>query len=171
MTRTHRCRRLVLLAAAAALIAGTAQGATLVVANKAAASVSLIDLEDGTVVATLPAGEGPHEVGISPDGRHALVTNYGRRDTAGNSLTLIDIPAAEVVKTIDLGAYTRPHGVEWLDERHAAVTIEDSRALAVVDVDAGQVTRTIDTDHASPTWSPSTAAPGGPTWPTSARAR
>jgi DNA-binding beta-propeller fold protein YncE len=118
-----------------------------VVANKAEATVSLIDLASGAVAATLPAGEGPHEVGISPDGRYALVTNYGRRDSAGNSLTLIDIPSAEVVRTIDLGEHTRPHGVEWLDERHAAVTLEDSKALGVIDVETGAMARTIGTDQ------------------------
>ncbi|MGD8977357.1 MAG: cytochrome D1 domain-containing protein [Gammaproteobacteria bacterium] len=120
---------------------------TLVVANKAEASVSLIDLASGQVVATLPAGEGPHEVGISPDERFALVTNYGRRDAPGRSLTLIDIAAAEVVRNIDLGDYQRPHGVEWLDESRVAVTAEDDKALIVVDVETGEVVQKIGTDQ------------------------
>ena len=92
---------------------------TLVVANKAEATVSLIDQESGKVVATLATGQGPHEVGISPDGRFALVTNYGTRDGAGGSLTLIDVPAAEAVKTFDIGDQSKPHGVEWIDKmRH-----------------------------------------------------
>ena len=124
-----------------------ADAATLVVANKAEATASLIDLASGEVVATLPTADGPHEVGISPDGRFALVTNYGRRDAAGRSLTLIDIPAARVAKTIDLGFHERPHGIEWIDGRRAAVTVEDSRALAIVDVESGEVLTTIDTDQ------------------------
>jgi YVTN family beta-propeller protein len=124
-----------------------AAGATLVVANKAEATASLIDLGSGEVVATLPTKDGPHEVGISPDGRFALVTNYGRGESAGHTLTLIDIPGARVVKTIDLGRHQRPHGVEWIDGSRAAVTVEDSQALAVVDVESGAVAATIGTDQ------------------------
>ena len=125
-----------------------APAATLVVANKAEATVSLIDLdsEDGRVVVTLATGSGPHEVGISGDGASALITDYGQRGAPGSTLTLIDIPAARVVKTIDLGDYRRPHGVVWLaDGRHAVVTAEDQKALLKVDVEAGKVVSAVDT--------------------------
>jgi YVTN family beta-propeller protein len=129
------------------LIPAHASAGTLVVANKAEASVSLIDHSSGDVVATLETGQGPHEVGISPDGRSALVTNYGTRENPGNSLTLLDIPAARVTRTIDLGDYRRPHGVEWLDDRRAAITVEDNRALIVLDTTSGEVVQAIDTDQ------------------------
>lgn len=129
------------------LLVPAVQAGTLVVANKAEATVSLIDQESGEVVATLATGEGPHEVGISPDGRFALVTNYGTRDAAGNSLTLIDIPAAEVVKTFDIGDQSKPHGVEWIDKMSAAVTVEANHALVVVDVDNGEILQAIPTDQ------------------------
>ncbi len=122
--------------------------ATLVVANKAEATASFIDLDSGEVVATVPTGEGPHEVGISADGKRALVTNYGQRGAPGSSLTLIDVPRAEVIGTIDLGDYHRPHGVVWqADGRHALVTAEDAKALIEVDVEKGRVTAAIDTDQ------------------------
>lgn len=130
---------------AACLLFGAAQGATLVVANKSEATVSLLDVESGEVVATLPSGNGPHEVGISPDGRRALVTNYGTRESRGSSLTLIDIPAATVTKTIDLGEYRAPHGVAWIDDARAAVTVEANQALIVVDVSTGEVEDAFDT--------------------------
>ncbi len=145
-SRRERTRYLTAVVAALLLVPA-AHGATLAVANKAEATVSLIDLESGDVVATLPTGEGPHEIGISPDGRFALVTNYGTRDRGGNSLTLIDIPAASVVKTIDLGDYGRPHGVAWLDDQSAAVTVEASKALIVVDIARDKVTQSIGTDQ------------------------
>lgn len=133
--------------AAAILLVPAAHGATLAVANKAEATVSLIDLDSGAVVATLPTGDGPHEIGISADGRFALVTNYGTREQGGNSLTLIDIPAGSVVKTIDLGDYRRPHGVEWLDDESVVVTVEANNALIVVDVARDKVTQSIGTDQ------------------------
>ncbi len=48
--------------------ASPAAAGTLVVANKAEATVSLVDVASGEVVATLPTGAGPHEVAVSPDG-------------------------------------------------------------------------------------------------------
>src|SRR6185295_15169127 len=51
--------------------------ATLVVANKDDATVSLLDLASGRIAATVPTGDGPHEVAISPDGRQAVVSNTG----------------------------------------------------------------------------------------------
>jgi DNA-binding beta-propeller fold protein YncE len=88
-----------------------AQG-TLIVLNKAEASASLLDATTGTVVATLPTGTGPHEVAVSPDGRWALVANYGAGE-GGRSLTVLDVPARRVERTIDLGDYRRLHGVAW----------------------------------------------------------
>jgi YVTN family beta-propeller protein len=135
---------------AAWLIAGTvvaapARAATLVVLNKSEATASLIDLDSGRVAATVPTGQAPHEVAVSPDGRLALCTNYGTREAPGSTLTLVDVPAAKVVRTIDLGAHERPHGVSWLDDRKALVTAEASKALLVVDTQDAKVLRAIPT--------------------------
>ena len=140
-------RAFVVVLAGGVLSTAAVQAATLVVANKAEATASLIDLESGEVVATLPTEQGPHEVAVSPDGRTALVTNYGNRDGSGRSITVIDIPASKVVRTIDLGDFERPHGIEWLDDQHAAVTVEANRALVVVNVEQGSVVQQIDTDQ------------------------
>jgi YVTN family beta-propeller protein len=144
-SHTGRVFSIFLLFIVAVWMAPAAWGATLVVANKAEATASLINLESGEVVATLPTGEGPHEVGISPDGQSAMVSNYGRRGSPGQSLTLIDIPSASVVKTIDLGEYRSPHGVEWLDDDRVAVTVEANQALIVVDVEKAAVSSVIET--------------------------
>ena len=138
---------LLLIFLAAFFVPPQALAATLVVANKAEATASLINLDNGEVVATVPTGEGPHEVGISPNGKFALVTNYGSRGSRGQSLTLIDLAAAQVTKTIDLDNYQAPHGVEWLDNERAAVTVEANKALIVVHVGNGEVVQSIDTDQ------------------------
>lgn len=132
------------MAGAAILFAGSLDAATLLVGNKAEATVSLIDLGSGKVVATLPTGTGPHEIAVSPSGKTALVANYGAREP-GSSLTILDVPGAKVVKTIDLGEYRRPHGVVFLDEKRALVTSEASKSLLEVDVEAGKVVRAIPT--------------------------
>jgi YVTN family beta-propeller protein len=122
------------VASLAALAAAEELSGTLVVLNKAEATASLIDLATGEVRATLPTGDGPHEAAVSPDGRLALVGNYGHRGDPGSTLTVIDVAAAEVVRTIDLGSYSRPHGMLWLDGRRALVTAEGQQALIEVDV-------------------------------------
>ncbi len=129
------------------LSSGVAEAATLIVANKAEATVSLVALPEGKVVATLPVGSGPHEVAVSPGGGLALVANYGLAgpENAGSTLTLLDVAAAKVVRTIDLGEHRRPHGMVFLDEHRALVTSEVSKALLEVDVEAGKVLSTVAT--------------------------
>jgi YVTN family beta-propeller protein len=132
------------------LLALSASGApaaagTLVVANKAEATVSLLDLPGGEVRATLPTGQGPHEVAVSPSGRRALVTNYGTRSAPGSSLTLIDLTKPAVERTIDLAPYRRPHGAVFLDEGRALVTVEQDRAVIEVDLEQGKVLRAVET--------------------------
>jgi len=121
---------------------------TLVVLNKAEASVSLLALPSGEVRTTLPVGEGPHEAATSPDGRLVAVSNYGVRDAPGSSLSVLDVEAGAVVRSIDLGEHTRPHGLRWMpDGRRVVVTTEGSRSILVVDAVAGRIERTIATDQ------------------------
>ena len=122
---------------------------TLLVVNKSDDTLSMLDLETGSVVAVLPTGSGPHEVVVSPDGTTAVISNYGPGEQPGNSLTVIDVADAAVVSTIDLGDYRHPHGLAWLpDNRRILVTAEDNRALLLVDVTQGAVERVIKTDAA-----------------------
>jgi YVTN family beta-propeller protein len=118
---------------------GLASAQTLVVLNKSDATASLIDVRTGTVVTTLPTGQGPHEAAAAPDGQRVLVSNYGTATAPGSTLTLLHVGVARVLKTIDLGEYRRPHGLAWIDDRRAAVTVEANKALLVVDVEAGKV--------------------------------
>jgi YVTN family beta-propeller protein len=119
---------------------------TLVVSNMRDNSATVIDASTGRVLATLTTGEGPHEVTVSHDGRWALVSNYGVRERPGNSLTVIDVQRMEVVRTIDLGTYRRPHGMAFFPgDTLIAVTSEASQAVVLVDFRDGHVTGTIAT--------------------------
>ncbi len=121
---------------------------TVVVLNKAAASASLVDAATGASYATLPTGAGPHEVAVSPDGRTAVVADYGEGAAPGRTLTVLDLAERRVVRTIDLGDYRRPHGIAYFpDGRRVAVTVEANRAVIVVDVVAGTVERAVATDQ------------------------
>jgi len=121
-------------------------GARLLVVNKAEATVSVVDVRQGREVARVPTGTAPHEVAVSPDGRTAVVTNYGTGPAPGNTLTVIDLARLEPVATIDLGTQRRPHGVTWLpDGRRVAVTTEGSGTLSIVDVAERRLTAAIPT--------------------------
>jgi YVTN family beta-propeller protein len=126
--------------------ASSANAGTLVVANKSEATVSLVDTDTGEIRATLPTGNAPHEVAVSPDGKLALVGNYGTRAEPGSSLTLVDVVSAKVVKTIELSDHSRPHGIVWRDDRHAVITVEANQALITVDTDTGAVVQEVATE-------------------------
>jgi len=134
-----------LAALAAAALAAPAGAGTLLVANKSDATLSLVDVATGAVRATLPTGEGPHEVAVSPDGRTAVVVGYGGR-APGSTLTLVDLPRLRVARTIELAPHRRPHGIVFLaGGERLLVTSEESRALLEVDVAAGRVVRALPT--------------------------
>jgi len=130
-----------LLAGCAAVGDATPAG-TLVVLNKSEASASLIDLASGKEVARLPVGDGPHEAATSPDGRFVAVTNYGQK-TPGDSLSVIDVAQAKVLRTIALEGYQRPHGLQFLDPRRVIVTAEAQASVLIVDVVAGRIDKAI----------------------------
>ncbi len=114
-------------------------GGTLVVVNKGASTASIVDVGTGEILKTLPTGDGPHEVVITSDGTTAVVTDYGGR-SGGNTLTVIDVPGLEVVRTIDLGEHRRPHGIDFLpDDDWVAVTTEGSRHVLLVNVATGEI--------------------------------
>jgi len=123
------------------------QTGTLVVANMADNTVTVIDLDAGSTLATLPTGPAPHEIAVTPDGRLAVVTNYGDRNGPGHSLTIVDLESVSVATTIDLGVYQRPHGVAVLPDRNVAVvTSEVAQVVVLVDLDSGDILSTIPTE-------------------------
>jgi YVTN family beta-propeller protein len=138
---------LALLLSAFSIAALAAAPGTLLVLNKSDNTLSLLDLATKKSVATLPTGEGPHEVAVSPNGKVAVVCNYGSSPTPGNTLTVIDVAARKSLRTIDLGKHVRPHGIAWLRGNEVAVTSEGAKALLTVDIEAGKVTAAIETDQ------------------------
>jgi len=127
--------------------ATSAQTGTLIVLNKTDNTAFLIDRATGQVKATVATGTGPHEVAVSPDGKLAVVSNYGSREP-GNSMTVIDIPSGKKLKDILLGSYHRPHGLFWLKgNSKLLVTAEAEKSLLVVNVDSGKIENAIRTEQ------------------------
>lgn len=139
---------LVLTPSGPATAQSTGLEGTLVVVNKGAASVSVIDVGSGREHAVLPTGVGPHEVALSADGRTAVITDYGARQ-AGKTLTVVDVEELKVLRTIDLGTHERPHGIAFLpgDDR-VAVTSEATESVLIVDVDTGTIEAVLPTAQA-----------------------
>jgi YVTN family beta-propeller protein len=133
----------VTIIAAALLQAPPALADVLLVGNKSAHTAWALDTETGEKTIWLETGTGPHEIEVSPDGRYAVVSNYGTRQEPGNSLTVIDWQRREVVRVIDLGRNSRPHGMAFLPNGSLAVTIEGANSLAIVDIPEGPVRRRI----------------------------
>jgi YVTN family beta-propeller protein len=131
---------LVAIAALCSLgLAAAARADVLLVGNKSAHTLWALDLATGEKVAEFATGVGPHEVEVSSDQRYAVVSNYGERESAGNSLTVIEWPAGREVRVIDLGENTRPHGMAFLTGYQVAVTTEGSDSLVLVDAGLGTV--------------------------------
>ena len=140
---------LVLLAVSA--LALPARAATLVVLNKSEHSVSLIDAESGKTIAKVPVGRGPHEAIVSPDGRTAYISNFGRYNNpcpqgdtgcrdAGNTISVIDLPNRKVTRTFDFGTNTGQHGsLVSRDGKYVWVTSETPQSLLEIDASTGKI--------------------------------
>ena len=124
---------------------------TLIVLNKSDDTATLIDLAEGGRTLTLPTGGGPHEVAVSPDGRTAVVADYGTARNGswvnGHTLTVLELPAGTVRDTIDLQLNEQPHGIQFLPGgEQVLVTAESRAAVVVVDVARGRVLRSVPTE-------------------------
>jgi DNA-binding beta-propeller fold protein YncE len=120
---------------------------TLVVTNKTPSTATIIDVASGATLATLPTGNGPHEIVLTADGRTAIVSDYGAQQP-GSTLTVIDLLAKQVARTISLGEYRRPHGLVLLPgDSLVAVTSETHRALLLVRVATGEIAKAITTNQ------------------------
>src|SRR4051812_4882689 len=102
---------------AVSAVALPAGAATIIVLNKSEHTASLIDADSGKTLTKLKVGRGPHELIVSPDGRTAYVSNFGRfgnpcpqGDTtcqnAGNTITVLDLANRTVKTTYDYGTNT-----------------------------------------------------------------
>jgi YVTN family beta-propeller protein len=123
---------------------------TVVVLCKSDFQVVLLDPATEKVLAKLPTGRGPHEVAVSPDGRTAYVSNFGRysvypagdtlHDKAGNSITVVDLVDRKVKSTFDLGTHTGPHGmVVSHDGKLVWLTTETPQAVLEMDSATGKI--------------------------------
>src|SRR5258707_1325533 len=91
-------------------VSGFAQAPSpaLLVLNKDANEMAIVDPWAMKVVCHGLVGEGPHEGGT--DGNLAFVANYGSH-TPGNTISVIDLATWKEIKRVDLSPMQRPHGI------------------------------------------------------------
>lgn len=115
----------------------------LLVGNKAANTLWQLSLEDGRRLGEAGTAPAPHEIVVSRDGRTAVVSEYGHREP-GHTLGVYDAHTGRLLRRVDLGPHTRPHGMRFTaDDNHVLVTTEGSDALLLVRLD-GRIEREFD---------------------------
>jgi YVTN family beta-propeller protein len=135
-----------------------AQADTLAVVCKSDFQLVLVDPATEKVLAKLPTGLGPHEAAVSPDGRTAYVSNFGRysvypagdtaHDKAGNTITVIDLVERKVKTTFDLDTHTGPHGmIVSHDGKLLWTTSETPQAVLEIDAATGKILHVLNTNQ------------------------
>jgi YVTN family beta-propeller protein len=115
--------------------AGLAQtpSPALLVLEKDDRSLAIVDPQTLKIVGRAEAGDDPHEVVASDDGKTAYISNYGAfGGNAGHTLSVVDLVAQKRLPSIELGALRAPHGLEQADGK-IYFTAEGSKAIGRYD--------------------------------------
>jgi YVTN family beta-propeller protein len=117
----------------AGLEVGSAPVSELLVLEKAQNTLVIVDPVALKILARVPAGNDPHEVAVSDDGRRAYISNYGAGSgLGGNTITVVDLVARQQLPAIDLGALRAPHGMAFAGGK-VYFTAENSKAVGSYD--------------------------------------
>ncbi len=109
---------------ALAVFAEETPQSALLVLNKGDDTLAIIDPTTLKVIARAPAGQNPHEVVASADGKLAFISNYG----GGHTLSVVDLVAQKGLPAVELGAMHSPHGLAVSDGK-IYFTAEDNKVI------------------------------------------
>ena len=98
---------------AASSVGAQTPSPALLVLEKKANTLAIVDPATLTIVGRAPAGPDPHEVEASPDGKLAYISNYGGSDSSLHTISVVDLIAQKALPPIDLGALHSPHGLAF----------------------------------------------------------
>ena len=140
MRRMKRNAGLILAAVLVGVVCTSAQqrGPRLLVLNKEDATFTVINPETAAVLATVPTGEGPHELVTSTDGKTAFASNYGTGPAPGHTISMIDIASGKELRRIDVAPLSRPHGLAFANGK-LYFTAEADKKVARYDPAADKV--------------------------------
>lgn len=114
----------------------------LVISSNGENRALFVDPSNGKVLASLPTDNGPHDIAVSPDGRHAYIAITGGPQEAGHTITAIDLARRTVRSVFDLGAYKQPHDLRVSrDGTRLWVTCAPSKAVLEIDTRDGKIIR------------------------------
>lgn len=118
-------------------------GPLVVVANQRSGVATLVELNTGRV-SHVPLDAKPHEVAVSPDARVAALTVPTDGFRSGRRVLVLDVASAKIVRTIDLGDYKEPHGIEFASDSVAIVGTLGGTSAVFVDVFGGRILRSVE---------------------------
>jgi YVTN family beta-propeller protein len=131
-------RALTALLAIAGAVQAQAASPALLLLEKGARSLAIVDPDRLEIVARVGAGDDPHEVVASEDGRFAYISNYGAFSTPGHTLSVVDLVARKALPPVDLGALRAPHGLAFVAGK-VYFTAEGSKVIARYDPATRQI--------------------------------
>jgi YVTN family beta-propeller protein len=119
-------------------IAMTPDGGRLVVADRLADAVTVIDVRTGAQK-TVGVGHAPYWVTLSADGNKAWVTEQG-----ANTVSVLDTSAGHLAPLASITVGTHPNkSIADKNGKHLYVANGDSDQVSVVDTETGKVAKTI----------------------------
>jgi len=118
--------------AGASALAQTPSPALLVL-EKDDRTLAIVDPGSLKIVGRVEAGDDPHEVVASDDGKFAYISNYGAFGAnPGHTLSVVDLVSQKRLPSIELGALLAPHGLDLVDGK-VYFTAEGSKAIGRYD--------------------------------------
>ena len=121
----------------AAGLAVDREGKRIYAVDNLANKLVVADVDDRSVIASVPVGTSPYTCVISPDGARLYVSNWG-----GASVSVIDGQSNQVVSTIAVGDHPNDMVFSADGKRLFVATANDNR-VHVIDTASGKVTERI----------------------------
>jgi DNA-binding beta-propeller fold protein YncE len=104
----------------------------LLVLEKSANTLAIVDPATFKIVGRVPAGPDPHEIVVSSNGQLAYISNYGGLGSDLNTISVVDIAAQKALPAISLGALHSPHGL-WYAGNKLYFTAETNKVVGRYD--------------------------------------
>ncbi len=116
----------------------------IIVVNKGADSISILDAASYEAAGEVTVGANPHEVYVSPDGQTAYVSDYG--GAQGTTISVVDLESAVRTDVWELQGNRGPHGI-WVSEdgAHVWATTETSGTVIELSSATGEITHVWET--------------------------
>lgn len=121
-----------------AIAAAQTPSPALLVLEKSDKSLAIVDPATLKVVGRIPAGEDPHEIVASEDGKYAYISNYGAFQNPQHTLSVADLTQQKALPAVDLGALRAPHGLDIINGK-VYFTAEGSKVIGRYDPSTHQI--------------------------------